>query len=593
MRTLAPDGATDKRIRELQPGQRIKHGRGLYVQRQAGNAISWVLMGRIKGASSSTITVTLGQWPELDIDTAVLRASEARRQMAEGLDPRDSQRAAVALNNSTNDVGNVTFGEYCEKVWVRSSPATKRQRADKTLRDYRTTVNRHIPHLLKLSIRQLSASHVEEAYFKIRQQYPPTAKKLHRILTAVVAAAKAEIASDGRPYILPDVHPLYGIKDESHVNRQRDAYLTVQELQTGLNGSLVAAYRSNNYGLWCQVIALQMLALTGLRVSEVLSIDVRSIYRIGSVYKGDEVRTPFLSVVLKKKKTVRPYSHFIPLTPLIDSLLTTQEVLRRMFLRERARQRDDDNWLNNEFLFPGLVRPGTSLTTVADAQWYWTAAIEDGSNGYDYLKEPDVVPEGSFSPHWLRHTFVTHASRVGFGHYEIEDAQGKAPPSRLSSTLHYLHTDGETVAHRLTKIFTGMGVLYGNYSVPADYRDAASTPDVHDKERQQASLNQSVQLAIKYAPDMGGRLPRNATEEEEMREIFLYYYDDPADNEFFSAAVHLEDHFDQGAYSLIARILNPFHGPDFFWPDEEIEWGSSMAVAKPYGKRHRIDWRAS
>jgi len=44
---------------------------------------------------------------------------------------------------------------------------------------------------------------------------------------------------------------------------------------------------------------------------------------------------------------------------------------------------------------------------------------------------------------------------------------------------------------------------------------------------------------------------------------------------------------------LIARILNPFHGPDFRWPDEEIEWGSSMAVAKPYGKRHRIDWRAS
>lgn len=559
----------DKVARSLGKNQRVHHGRGLYLQRQSGEVRTWILVRRIKGVGNRQVWVTLGKYPETSIDEAAEMAAAYRKKMDQGIDPRIGRSETVTINNAGNEAGVVTLGEYCDRIWSRSSSKTKRPRSPITIANYKSAMRCWLPELMATPIRNIRADDIEDAYFRCLRTAEPSARKIHRILLSVVNAARREKAADGKPYILPDIDPLSGIANERMTTRRREAFLSVAEIQRGLRGLMAAAYKSNSFSLWSSCHATQLLLLTGMRLSEILSIEERDIYDVGDAWFGDDVEEPFVAIRLRKKQSDTPVLHTIPLTPMIESVITAQRLIKQMYMRRTNRR--------SPFLFPAYRDNGKPIQRIDDAMFYMNRAILDGYNGYEFQQRPDTAGEGELSAHWTRHSFVTNASAIGFSLLEIEDAQGKAPPARMGSTAHYLHQTDPT---RLSSIFTAIGVLYGFYERPKNYRNVYETGEIADVLANVSQSNYMLQylLAAQFG-DMN-------VDDDEFEKLLMYDAD-PDSNEP-SLRWHLREYIAQENYSSVVRTANLFTPPKMQWPDIELFNESGHVIRQPFGEGNRI-----
>ena len=559
----------DKVARSLGKNQRVHHGRGLYLQRQSGDVRTWILVRRIKGVADHPVWVTLGQYPETSIDEAAEMAAAYRKKMDQGIDPRIGRAETVTINNAGNEAGVVTLGEYCDRIWSRSSSKTKRPRSPITIANYKSAMRCWLPELMATPIRDIRANDIEDAYFRCLRKAEPSARKIHRILLSVVNAARREKAADGKPYILPDIDPLSGIANERMTTRRREAFLSVAEIQRGLRGLMAAAYKSNTFSLWSSCHATQLLLLTGMRLSEILSIEERDIYDVGDAWFGDEVEEPFVAIRLKKKQSDTPVLHTIPLTPMIQSVITAQRLIKQMYMRRTNRR--------SRFLFPAYRDNDKPVQRIDDAMFYMNRAILDGYNGYEFQQRPDTAGEGELSAHWARHSFVTNASAIGFSLLEIEDAQGKAAPARMASTAHYLHQSDPT---RLSSIFNAISVLYGNYERPRNYRNVYESGEIANV---LANVSRANFMLHKLLEVESGKLEIGSDEYEE-----LLMYDEDGESEEPSIWLHLDDNIDQENYSLVVRSANLFTPPKMQWPEIELWDEAGKLIRQPFGKGNRV-----
>ncbi|TCP65719.1 Arm DNA-binding domain-containing protein [Sphingomonas sp. PP-CE-1G-424] len=104
-------------IRALQPRAapyKVADENGLYLLIPPSGTKLWKLKFRFRGAEKK---LSFGQFPEISLKAARLKSEDARRQLANGIDPADAKRKAVveaALSKA--NTFRLVADEYIEKM---------------------------------------------------------------------------------------------------------------------------------------------------------------------------------------------------------------------------------------------------------------------------------------------------------------------------------------------------------------------------------------------------------------------------------------------------------------------------------------------
>jgi integrase len=349
----------------LKPGDTISEGQGLRAwKRGARSPVTFTLQKRVRGEAKGR-TFTLGNWPDVSIDDARTKASRFRKLCGDGVNPETVEREAFAAQSASQ----TTLRQYTERFLAQPAPRTGRMRRPNTIRDYWSTLNVVVPHLLDTAIRNISPGQIEKAYHAARDQGAVEfAKLFHRSMQAIVNDAMKTTAPDGKPFITRD--PLENISKFPKVARRREAYLTAREVRIAIRAGFDRLFRDRavDFGLVTQNNAMLVAVYTGLRISEVLSLKVSDVHRIGSSWLGDEVRQPFLSVRVGKKNPasgeLTTVSHYLPLVPTLDMIVTMQMLCRAVWLSKREGRWDTD------YLFPSPRKAGMRLAGLTPSKTF-------------------------------------------------------------------------------------------------------------------------------------------------------------------------------------------------------------------------------
>jgi integrase len=550
---------TDKNILGLEPNCQIKiqHPTGLYVRRQTGNSRTWVLSYRIKGSPTKR-TQAIGKFPAVSLEEAAAKAALWLKWAGEGKDPKRVEWTHVDVENAINDASEITFAEYLERYLSRPTP--RGQLTEATQKDYRSTLTNHAADLMNMPLRAINSADLDRVYLRCKKE--PTAKKLHTILTAIFNFAVKDKASDNQTYVLQSADVLADLRTYTVKTNQRDAYLSVSEFQLGLKYLLDTAYVVNSYNFWSQVHALQLAALLGLRHSEIVSIRTEDIFQAGRIYGGDIIEDAFIRVWIKKKKSPKPYPHYIPLIPMVDSIITSQQLIRTTY--QQHMKRKNRKWVvPSPWLFTAARDPDRHVNEMRLAEIYMRKGIETQRNGYQYLLDGDkkAVDDG-FTIHWLRHTHTTHLSNLGYRADEIDGSVAKYINHAQSG---YLHRPGHSstleiaaVADRLRPMVVDLSMLYTGFSAPIFQRRTQNedAPRYEAMVERISQSNRELQIALTAdrselaLADFAGTESRN-----------------PIKDTRFS---NIETDMDEQVYSELVKASNFFVPPNYKWPDVDL-----------------------
>lgn len=499
MKTLKID-PSDKNIRNLGKHERIKVSSTmeLYAVRQTGTSITYHLLYRIKGGGVTKRTNSLGHYPVLNVAEVTEKAIRWLKWAGEGVDPKRMQNASVADEGAVNEASRITFGEYFEMFLRQPASRVIGVRSDKTIRDYRTTFKNHAADLLNMPIRQVASTDIERVYHRCTKK--PTQAKLLRMMKAIINSARKDLAADDQPYVLFNTDPLARVIRFDDRTEVREAYLQPTEFRLGLSYLLDVGYAANAFNLWSQIHALQIAALLGIRHSEVTRIRLKDIVQKGQVTRSDIVEEPYVQLYIAKKR--KHYRHYVPLTPVLDSVITSQQLIRSCFHHHQQKQNPKVDYGHSEWLFPAPADRSKHLNDFALAVGYSRRGIEYQTNQYEYLKDPDATPtDGGFSAHWLRHTFVTMATDLWFRSEDIDKAQAKYTFSESNryAQRSSRHMPLDNIANHvdaLKPIFTQMAMLLIGYQTAGQMRRALESEEYQELSAKIETSNRYLHQAL-------------------------------------------------------------------------------------------------
>ena len=189
----------------------------------------------------------------------------------------------------------------------------------------------------------------------------------------------------------------------------------------------------------------------------------------------------------------------------------------------------------------------------------WQEVLEDGRTGYDWAKhsEDDADKSGRFSAHWLRHSWVTTASDIGFSIGEIDLAHGKQRFSG-SSTEGYRHQtlNPESLANRLVPILNRVQLTIRDYGLIEEYEAAEASGAVDAAiARETATADANWRLADVLVSRKGIDLLDRRTRGQSMASILAHEFE--GEWREWLDAMSLQDEFDDtirtGDYRLFVR----------------------------------------
>jgi integrase len=168
---------------------------GLLATRFAKSGqISFVYIGRIKGSVKREITI--GRYPDTNIEEARIRASELRKLYRQGIDPKqleEQERATEEQQKALEKALQVPLRAVLERYLLA------RNLKPKTDKDYRSTMQSCFSDWLDEPIRNIERRDVEDRYVRLVQRgIKAQAVKAFRILGAIMNFAKAEEVSANR-----------------------------------------------------------------------------------------------------------------------------------------------------------------------------------------------------------------------------------------------------------------------------------------------------------------------------------------------------------------------------------------------------------
>jgi integrase len=192
-------GMTDlklkKLLREAPDTTLVGVGRGLAVQVRpaagGGRSYSWVFRYQIAGKRRA---MGLGHYPTLSLADASERAAEARKKVAQGVDPVEEQRAQEASAQAAK-VRDVTF-KQAALTYIEAHRAG--WRSEKHQWQWKRTLEQFaFPAIGEKPVAEISTADVLELLSKIWRVKPETATRVRSRIELVLDAAAAQGQREG------------------------------------------------------------------------------------------------------------------------------------------------------------------------------------------------------------------------------------------------------------------------------------------------------------------------------------------------------------------------------------------------------------
>ena len=352
--------------------------------------------------------LTVGKYGRLTPDEARREARRLLSEVERGLDPAEER---------LEERNAITVGELCREYLVKAEAGLIIGRKGlpkkaSTLEIDRGRIARHIlPLLGKKPLRDLASADVKrflEAVASGRTAAIVRTKPrgLARVTGGATAAVRAMGLLGGMLTYAKEVgyierNPAHGIRKPA--DKRRSFRLAPEEYRA-LGEALEAAERNSEH--WQATAAIRLIALTGCRRSEILSLKWPEIDLANSCLRLGDTKTG---------ASIRPLPK------------AAQAILRRI-----KRQ--------GEHVFPGVARADKSYASVFPKAWR------------------RIVGQ-AYTPHGLRHAYASAAHELGFGELIIKALLGHA---RLGVTSGYIATvdslalaAAEKVARRIDSAMTG------------------------------------------------------------------------------------------------------------------------------------------
>lgn len=134
---VAPMPLTDAAIRKAKPGEkplRLFDERGLYLEVAPGGGKWWRLKFRFEGKEKR---LSLGVYPDVGLKEARERRDEARKMLADGIDPSANRKAQKA---AADDLATGTFEVVAREWWAKHSPGWEARHSGNILRRFERDV---------------------------------------------------------------------------------------------------------------------------------------------------------------------------------------------------------------------------------------------------------------------------------------------------------------------------------------------------------------------------------------------------------------------------------------------------------------------
>ena len=186
---MKPQGLlTDRFVRRVRPDPVVRHytdGRGahgLSLRVQPNGFRHWYQHIKIDGRYTN---LGLGGYPIVTLEEARAAAAANARLVAEGGDPRKTKRSAP------------TVAQILDALIARDS-ATWRN-AERTARDWRNSLTKHAPAILRRRVDAVSSRHCISALTPLWNTKRETARKVKQRLSAVFKLAVAEGHREDNP----------------------------------------------------------------------------------------------------------------------------------------------------------------------------------------------------------------------------------------------------------------------------------------------------------------------------------------------------------------------------------------------------------
>jgi integrase len=240
---------TDKLVRELtapQTGNRISYDtevKGFGVRVTAAGGCSFVLNYRINGRERRH---TIGAFPAWSVRLAREEAAALKRDIDRGRDPV-GERAEARSAPTVSELADRYLSEHAE--------AKKKPRS---VEEDRRNIRLHVkPRLGKLLVASVTRDDIARLHGSMKD-LPVGANRVLSLLSKMLSLAETWGL---RPH---GSNPCRGI--DRYRERSRDRLVTADELSR--LGDALTAYR----GFWAGPAAIRLMALTGMRKSEVLTL---------------------------------------------------------------------------------------------------------------------------------------------------------------------------------------------------------------------------------------------------------------------------------------------------------------------------------
>ena len=376
------------------------------ARKNKDDTCSFLLMKRMAG-KASPLRLQLGVWPDMTIDDAEAKATQYRKLIADGIDPRNfekEKRQTIRAKKKADDAKAVTLRQLLDEYQM-SRKSFEKGNAPKTLRDGRNCVLSVWEPWLDISIQNIDGNDLLDHYHywtsqrKGRNGTPARSqiKKGVRILSSLF-----NYAINQKDYI--SVNPCNKFKNQIPLSSNRKEYYLEPKETCELFEWLGRIASPASYGDLVKLelthyelgpenatvldaIALQLL--TGLRQHEILHLPWKDVYLSKDEY-SDNSEGPYFRITTSKQK--RPFG--IPITP---------EMAVHFERRKVARV--------NDFVFPS-PRPSEKIQ----------APIEYDRTAYATLNKlmPKLRNAPRMSANVMRHTFAT-CSYTLYQSFEITD----------------------------------------------------------------------------------------------------------------------------------------------------------------------------
>lgn len=264
-------------------------GGGLYLRVKASGSRSWVLVYQWQGKRREK---GLGSIHGVDLDMARTRAEEARKLLAQGIDP-------AATNDPEPAADRVTFGQAATEL-VDSLEGAWRN--PKHRAQWRSTLETHCKPIWSKPVDEVQTTDVVEVLNPIWSKTPETATRLRGRIERVLDAAKVKGQRTGEnparwrghlAVILPGRKKKGAVKHHPAMH-----YNDVPAFVVKLKGRLSTAAR-----------ALHFLILTAARTNEVL----------GATWSEIDLEAKVWTVPADRMKAAK--EHRVPLTPAAIAVL--------------------------------------------------------------------------------------------------------------------------------------------------------------------------------------------------------------------------------------------------------------------------------